>query len=149
MLEFDDAPKGLARLIYASRASSDSGPGGLSELMRNILLRSIHNNRMAAVTGFLVAGEGRFLQLLEGPIAEVEVTFDRIRRDPRHKNLVVIDRGAAERRLFRDWNMGQHQVGVADREVLAQVGLTAFTPESLNGESALKLLSMLGGRYLQ
>jgi hypothetical protein len=148
MLEFDEAPKGLARLVYASRAR-DAGQGGFSDLVRAILLKSIHNNRMAAVTGFLVAGEGRFLQALEGPVAEVEATFERIQRDPRHEDLVMIGRGPADKRLFRDWNMGQHQVGVADREVLAQVGLSAFTPQALDEAGALKVLTSLGSRYLK
>ena len=145
MLEFDDAPRGLARLIYASRAR-EAGRG-FSEMARTILVKSIHNNRMAAVTGFLATGEGRFLQLLEGPTGEVEATFERIRRDERHVDVTVIARGPVERRLFRDWNMAQHQLGVADQGLLAKVGLTAFTPEILDETRALTLLTSLGARH--
>jgi hypothetical protein len=127
MLEFDDAPKGLARLIYASRSPSP-GPG-FSEDVRAILLKSIHNNRMAAITGFLVTGEGRFLQVLEGPVAEVEAT--------------------AERRLFRDWNMAQHQLVAADQGALNQAGLDGFTPDRLDPERAIWLLKKFGALYLR
>jgi hypothetical protein len=147
MLEFDDAPKGLARLIYASRARE---PGrDFSELVRTILLKSIHNNRMAAVTGMLVVGEGRFLQLLEGPLGEVDATFGRIQADDRHEDVAVISRGVVERRLFRDWNMAQHQIVAADRGVLAKIGLTAFTPEALDETRALTLLTTLGAQHLR
>jgi hypothetical protein len=148
MFEFDEAPKGLARLIYASR-SAQAAPGGFTELVRTILLKSIHNNRMAAVTGFLVVGEGRFLQVLEGPVAEVEATFARIGQDPRHTDVTVIARGAADKRLFRDWNMAQHQVVAADRELLGQVGLTTFTPDALSEAGALRLLTTFGARHLR
>ncbi|KRA74068.1 hypothetical protein ASD89_11565 [Caulobacter sp. Root656] len=148
MLEFDDAPKGLVRLIYASRAQ-EPGRGGLPEMVRTILLKSIQNNRMAAVTGFLVAGEGRFLQLLEGPASEVEQTFERIRRDDRHADVQVISRGAVERRMFRDWNMAQHQIVAADRSVLTKVGLTAFTPDGLDEARALTLLTTFGAQHLR
>jgi hypothetical protein len=148
MLEFDDAPKGLARVIYASQAR-DVERGAFAELVRTVLVKSIHNNRLAAVTGFLVAGEGRFLQLLEGPVAEVQATFERIRRDERHFDVSVISHGVVERRLFRDWNMGQHQIVAADQDVLAKAGLATFAPEALDEAGALTILTTLGGRYLR
>jgi hypothetical protein len=148
MLEFDDASKGLARVIYASQ-SRDVERGAFAELVRTVLVKSIHNNRLAAVTGFLVAGEGRFLQLLEGPVAEVEVTFERIQRDERHFDISVISHGAVERRLFRDWNMGQHRIVAADQDVLAKAGLATFAPQGLDEAGAVTLLTTLGGRYLR
>jgi hypothetical protein len=148
MLEFDDAPKGLTRLIYASRAR-DAERGDFSELIREILLKSIHKNRMAAVTGLLVVGEGRFLQVLEGPAGEVESTFERIRGDERHVGVAVIARGSADRRLFRDWNMAHHQIVAADQAVLAKAGLEAFTPDALDEDGALTILTTLGARHLR
>ncbi|WP_051696050.1 BLUF domain-containing protein [Caulobacter sp. UNC358MFTsu5.1] len=147
MLEFDDAPKGLARLIYASRSLSVGA--GFSDDVRTILRTSIHQNRMSAITGFLVIGEGRFLQMLEGPVAEVEATFERIRRDDRHTDLVVIAQGPADRRMFRDWNMAHHQIVAADRMLLATAGLSEFRPETLDGAGALRILTSLGGRHLR
>jgi hypothetical protein len=145
MLEFDDAPKGLARLIYASRAV---GVGGdLAEQVRAILVKSIHNNRLAAISGFLVVGEGRFLQVLEGPVDEVEATFQRISQDPRHDDMVVIAKGQADHRLFRDWNLAQHHLNAADQPLLAEVGLSSFTPDLLSEDQALRVLTMFGARH--
>ena len=131
MIEFDEAPRGLTRLIYASR-STETNATSLAESVRAILVKSIHNNRMADITGFLVCGGDRFLQLLEGPAGEVDRTFERITRDPRHADIVVINKAPAERRMFRDWNMAQHQVTAADQPLLAQAGLETFTPEALD-----------------
>ena len=145
MLEFDDAPKGLMRLIYASRALSVGGD--LAEQVRAILVKSIHNNRLAAISGFLVVGEGRFLQVLEGPAAEVEATFGRVSQDPRHDDLVVIAKGPADRRLFRDWNLAQHLISAADQPMLAELGLSSFTPDILSEDQALRVLTTFGGRH--
>jgi len=146
MLEFDGASKGLARLIYASRAVAGAMS---SDQVRTILLKAIQNNRVSAITGMLVVGDGRFLQFLEGPADEVEATFVRIRLDPRHTDVVVIARGAAERRLFRDWNMAQHQIAAADQTLLAELGLTDFTPETLSEAQALRIVTTIGARYLR
>ena len=146
MLEFDASPKGLARLIYASRAT-DATASGFDERVRAITVKSIQNNRLADITGFLVFGGDRFLQLLEGPAGEVDATFARIHQDARHTDVTLIAQGAAERRLFRDWNMAHHQVGAADQGLLAETGLTTFRPDELDEARALKMLTTLGSRH--
>ena len=148
MIELDEAPRGLTRLIYASH-STEKNAANLADSVRAILVKSIHNNRMADITGFLVCGGDRFLQLLEGPAGEVESTFERITQDPRHADIVVIDKALTERRVFRDWNMAQHQVTAADQPLLAQAGLATFTPDALDETSAIKIMTTLGGRYLR
>lgn len=143
----DTASRGLFRLVYASRFT---GPDrALDETLRSIIAQSIQKNRMVDVTGFLLAGEERFLQLLEGPEHSVRATYARIGLDPRHADLVLIQAQPATQRLFRDWNMGQHCLGVADRALLTEAGLSAFEPAQLDAEAALKLLTTAGGRHLR
>jgi len=148
MIEFEDEPRGLTRLIYASR-STENTAADLAESVRAILAKSIQNNRLADITGFLVCGADRFLQLLEGPAGEVARTFERIRQDPRHADMTVIAIIPAERRMFRDWNMAQHEVTAADQPLLAQAGLERFTPDVLDETGAIKIMTALGGRYLR
>jgi len=47
----------------------------------------------------------RFLQVLEGPSGAVENTFERIRRDTRHRAQVMLSRRTVGRREFGDWSM--------------------------------------------
>jgi hypothetical protein len=148
MIEIDEAPRGLTRLIYTSR-STETNAADLVDSVRVILVKSIHNNRMADITGFLVFGGDRFLQLLEGPTGEVDRTFERISQDSRHGDIAVIDKAPAERRMFRDWNMAQHQVTAADQALLAQAGLATFTPDVLDETGAIKIMTVFGGRYLR
>ncbi|PXA90062.1 hypothetical protein DMC25_08435 [Caulobacter sp. D4A] len=140
------ARRGLYRLIYASRATD---PAGLDQTLPVIVARSIQNNRVDDVTGFLAAGEGRFLQVLEGPGQVVAEVYQRIGRDPRHDEIVLIADGPAERRLFRDWNMGQRRLEAEDASALSEVGLEHFTPAGLDEERALRLLTALGARHLR
>ena len=146
MSEFEEGRKGLRRLIYASR---HVGGGDFGEDVRAIVNASIQNNRVVDVTGFLLAGEDWFLQWLEGPAASVEETFARIGQDPRHAELTTIADGVAERRRFRDWNMGQHRLSASDQALLDEVGLERFQPAGLDVERAERLLIRAGGRHLR
>jgi hypothetical protein len=143
----DHVREGLHRLIYTSRFSG--ADRDLDDLLRAVIAKSIHNNRLDDVTGFLVAGEGRFLQLLEGPGRGLEAVYARIAADTRHTDLVLIHSGPADRRLFRDWNMGQHRLGVADGAMLAEAGLAGFNAVSLDAAAAERLMIAIGGRYLR
>lgn len=147
MTRDDQGRGGLHRLIYASRFTG--AERDLDEVLRAIIAKSIQNNRLDDVTGFLVAGEGRFLQLLEGPANAVEAVYIRIGRDTRHTDLIKIDSGPTDHRLFRDWNMGQRRLASADRSLLSESGLATFDPASLDCARAVKLLTAAGARYLR
>lgn len=146
-MEQQTPPRALRRLIYSSRYTGR--PGDLGEVMSKIVAKSIQNNRIVNVTGFLVASEGVFLQLLEGPLAAVQETFDRISADQRHADLTIIRDGQAPSRMFKDWNMGQHQVGAAGDARLADLGHGAFGA-AVEGEDGAELFfAKLGKHYLR
>lgn len=75
-------------------------------LFERILAASRRNNARDGVTGLLVAGGNRFLQLLEGPTEQVRGTYARIRADDRHFAAVVLSARMADRRQCPDWAMG-------------------------------------------
>ena len=64
------------------------------------------DGRTEIFTGMLVYAAGSFLQLIEGDDAGVELIWDRIRMDPRHTALRVLQDGSAQARLFGEWSMG-------------------------------------------
>ncbi len=92
----------MFRLCYISSARSPVDDA----MLRSILSVSRRNNRAAGLTGLLVAGQRRFLQLLEGDETAVRDAYQRIRRDPRHFACVLIDERAILARQFDDWDMG-------------------------------------------
>lgn len=126
----------MHRVIYCSRWAEGLA-GDIDETLRQILARSIHNNRIADVTGLLVAFDGWFVQALEGPREHVGALLDRIMTDPRHRDVMVLDRCLAECRAFRDWNMAAVQPSPQLRVLAAPEG-GAFTRTS-----AMKLLSAM------
>jgi hypothetical protein len=88
----------LSRVIYLSSAV---GVLRADELDR-ILLRSKAANSGSGITGLLLFHEGAFLHLVEGPAAGVASLMQKILRDRRHANLVVLEAGPCEARSFPD-----------------------------------------------
>jgi Sensors of blue-light using FAD len=86
----------LHRTVYMSTAV---GVLRAEELDR-IYLRAKAANARAGITGLMLFHEGVFLQVLEGPAAGVASLVEKIRRDRRHANLVVLESGAVDERSF-------------------------------------------------
>ena len=94
-------------------------------LVDDILAVSRRNNRAAGLTGLLVAGQRRFLQLLEGEERSVRATYQRIRRDPRHFACVSVNEGPITSRQFGDWDMGLVRPGCDGDDYAALTTLIA------------------------
>lgn len=60
------------------------------------------------ITGELLYGGGRFLQLLEGDAQAVEHLYDnKIAKDPRHTGCTVLHQSPCDMRLLPNWSMGR------------------------------------------
>ena len=102
----------MYRLLYIS-----SSRAPISTAENDAILRaSRRNNAADGVTGLLVTGGRRFLQVLEGERDVVERTYARIVSDPRHYALVRLAGGEVPSRQFGEWAMG-HAAGGAGRTV--------------------------------
>lgn len=89
------------RVIYTSRRVHPDSDADVYA----ILAAARRNNGMDGVTGLLWTDKGAFLQLLEGPPDSVDMTFDRISKDPRHADVVVLEESECAERAFGDWAM--------------------------------------------
>ncbi len=92
----------MLQIVYISTARQPIGPS----LCADILKTSRINNREDRISGLLVAGGRRFLQVLEGPAAEVRQTYARIAADSRHYACVILSERQIEARQFGEWAMG-------------------------------------------
>lgn len=97
----------LYRLLYISTARQSHASATLDAILRT----SRRNNAAAAVTGLLLAGGRRFLQIIEGPEESVRGTYERICLDGRHVAPVILKAGPVATRSFADWAMGFQQAG--------------------------------------
>jgi len=97
----------MQRILYISTTRA---PHSAQELDA-ILATSRRNNAAVGVTGLLVVGGRRFLQVLEGPSEAVTATYERIAADPRHFALVKLDDRTVAERSFGQWSMGFEVAG--------------------------------------
>lgn len=106
MLKREDIPaRGeLVQLIYTSVAMRPMQPADLEA----ILSTSLEFNSRHGITGLLVyfSTAGEFIQLLEGAREAVLSLYnDRIKQDPRHRNVQTFYLDRAESRICPDWSM--------------------------------------------
>ncbi|MFN3313351.1 MAG: BLUF domain-containing protein [Hyphomonas sp.] len=98
--------QGLFRLVYVSTARA-----GLTEAdIEDILDASQSNNDERYITGYLVHNGPSFMQLIEGPRAEVDEIFRRILADARHTGVVRILAEWCLTRAFPEWSMNYFRV---------------------------------------
>ncbi len=129
---------GLHRLIYVSRHALMAGDADAA--LGEIVHQSVHHNRNAAVTGFLMSHDGWFIQVLEGPGDKVRQTFDVIRQDPRHRDVTEVSYEKVTDRLFADWDMCAHRLSDGDDVILTYVG-PGFDPRAYSTDQILSLLN--------
>jgi hypothetical protein len=91
----------IEQILYISTVSP-------SEMVNLIAILAVarRNNSANDITGLLMFNGKRFLQVLEGPSEAIDATFERIRRDPRHRGQVLLARKTIPQREFGDWSMG-------------------------------------------
>ena len=88
------------QIIYASQ------PFGFdAAILSGILLDARRCNKRDGITGALVCRHDIYLQLLEGPEAQVKATYARILRDDRHVNIQQLLCQPITTRLFAQWDM--------------------------------------------
>lgn len=93
----------IVSLTYVSE-SVPEGPVLASEIQA-IIEVSRQRNMALDVTGALIATPKYFAQILEGRRASIDELMRSILRDPRHRNLIVVDVAEIEHRRFRHWTM--------------------------------------------
>lgn len=90
----------LTQIVYSSKPF-----GFTASVLDDILTVSRARNSRDDVTGTLICRGDMYLQLIEGPDAVLQATYDRIVADDRHLDIqLLISRGVTDR-LFPKWAM--------------------------------------------
>lgn len=100
----------LRQVLYVSSAVEPMTKTEIDE----ILEQARRQNALTGITGVLFYLEGNFLQLLEGEDPALEQTFQRIKADTRHRNLIQLWNEDITERSFADWAMGFRLITVED-----------------------------------
>jgi hypothetical protein len=105
----------MHHLIYLSQATRPLSAKALTCLLDQARLA----NERQHLTGALVYGNKRFIQLLEGEPAVVEQAYARIIRDPRHQHLCRVADYPITARQFADWPLAFQALSPAQFTQLA------------------------------
>jgi hypothetical protein len=129
----------LVRLLYASRAV-DTSP----EAIESILHQSRDHNPGTGVTGVLCYGGGIFLQAIEGGRMAISALYGHIQRDPRHKDVVLLQYEEISERRFAGWTMGEVNMTRINASILLKYAeKPELDPYSVSGTVSLALLEEL------
>ena len=132
----------LVRLMYASRTTADVDHDALMAILRQCKA----NNPANGVTGLLChcSSSGIFMQALEGGRGAVNRLYNRITRDPRHSDVVLLSYDEITERRFGGWSMGQVNTSRLNPALVLKYSATAdLDPYSMSGEMSLALFEDL------
>lgn len=107
-------------IIYISEANPGFGLADIEEM----LYKAKQFNASTNITGFILYGNNRFIQLIEGDKGPINDLYARIRKDKRHTDVTTLWDQQNKDRLFRDWYMsfydmsGGNTAGVNKRLLL-------------------------------
>lgn len=105
----------LYQIIYVSQRACDD------EEIKKILEKSQTNNKEIEVTGLLMYTKDSFIQCIEGEKDNVNNLYDKIKKDDRHRNSVLISYRPIKKRDFPAWNMGEKNINVDNTSFMAEM----------------------------
>ena len=136
-------PAPTFRLVY--RSHSRVAADGRRAALASIFDVARANNAELQVTGALLVTDHYFVQTLEGEEGRVRALFERIRRDERHDEVIVVEEESPAERVFGRWAMARvSAAGGADIPLrTAEDGtLRPEAPASLTRDQAALLQRM-------
>lgn len=133
----------MRQLIYISFANSE-----FDEVrdIPKILEASQKNTPPLDITGLLLYRGGLFLQLIEGTEKNIQILYDKILKDPRHRNAKILVRGEGKERLFKTWTMAYRSLKETDLSKIKQILpwkdliYKAEHNEQIDNEAILKIM---------
>ena len=132
----------LVRLLYASRAAESVN----ADTLHAILKQSKAHNPEVGITGVLCFcfNAGVFMQVLEGGRAQVNRLYNRIARDPRHRDVELLSYEEIGERRFAGWAMGQVNMNRLNPALLLRYSESpVLDPYSVSGSVSMALFNEL------
>lgn len=130
----------LVRLLYASRAERTLASSDID----SIVVRSRDMNPDRGITGVLCYSGELFMQVLEGGRDEVNRLYAEIVRDPRHREVQLLDYAEIAERRFAGWTMGRVNLGKVNPSLLLKYSdRPVLDPFSASGRASMALLEEL------
>ncbi len=129
----------VTSLLYVSRSNLQL-PRQRPEL-DDIVAEAWVRNQALGVTGALVFTERLFAQNLEGSDEALDTLMDRIRSDPRHRDIEIVYREKLPRRRFETWALAY--AGPSTFVAGNVLPLTDAVPAPLKRKAAERLIRLM------
>lgn len=97
----------LSYILYQSKRN----PICTDEEITKILHACERNNSHQDITGMLIYSDDSFMQILEGDYKKINDLYQKIKKDPRHSQIISISLGMLKKRFFPSWAMAHKEVG--------------------------------------
>ena len=133
----------LAQLIYVSDRNETC-----TELdVGKILVSCKTNNAASGITGVLLYSDTKFIQMIEGEGDTVTELYNRIKKDSRHSNAMMISFGPIDARSFPSFHMGARKIQGSEVDFKTAISAEekVIFENVLNGQEAngMKVMSLL------
>jgi hypothetical protein len=130
----------LVRLLYASRAAAAVTQETIDSIMRS----ARQHNPELGITGVLCHGGDVYMQVLEGGRTEVNELYNKIVRDDRHREIMLLYYVEVSERHFAHWTMGQVNLTKVNPSLLLKYSdKPTLDPFSTSGRASMALLEEL------
>ncbi len=96
----------MYELIYCSVAN----PNLAEKDTADILAKARDFNSKNDITGCLLFHNNEFIQILEGDKKILQDLIEKIKKDDRHSNVMVLAENTIEKRVFDKWSMAYHKI---------------------------------------
>jgi hypothetical protein len=118
----------MLSLIYVSSSIKQLSDAELLDILKV----SRENNSTQDITGLLLYKGGNFMQALEGPEEAVRALYEKIKQDPRHKDVSIISSEQIQARQFPAWEMAFQNLDAAS--VRNEPGYSQFLHDEFTAE---------------
>ncbi|MTI39419.1 BLUF domain-containing protein [Fulvivirga lutimaris] len=96
----------LSQLVYVSNRKQHC----TEEEIEKILASCKKNNPPLNITGILLYSDKKFIQLVEGESKVIMELYDKIKKDDRHTNPMMISLSPVKEKSFPSWHMGSKKL---------------------------------------
>ena len=118
-----------------------------SEDIQEILQQSRSWNAQVGITGVLLYMHGHIIQVLEGDKPAVDALFERIKKDPRHKQIICVLNQSIEALLFSHWSMGYETLTTQQFDEVRTIIDLAESEPARETENESAIVKTLRGFY--
>ncbi|MEM8771478.1 MAG: BLUF domain-containing protein [Pseudomonadota bacterium] len=133
----------MKQLVYISECFRPLDTEGVHDL----LVQARSRNALNGVTGLLLYGGERFMQVLEGSVSAVDEIYASIRQDSRHINISTVYEAFTDHRSYESWHMAYRPLWAENGVEQAFTEVRDILDTAQNQEEPIKLGSVMSAFY--